>query len=118
MKAKKLKELLANIPDNVEIKMFHPAVGDFVDFDIQDATLMRMTRKALHETINLCRVRDGEPEVTINDVSFDNWGLEEDYFGVDFDENNIKYYETKKIKLICNKTKNRETFDRLGTIRY
>jgi cobalamin-dependent methionine synthase I len=118
MKVKKLKELLNNLSDNSEIKMFHPAAIDFVDFEIVETQLMRMKKTALLEAINLRRQRDGEPLVSLEDVSFDTWSLIDEYSGVDFDENNIKDYETKKILMICNKTKGETSFDRLGTFNY
>jgi hypothetical protein len=118
MKVKKLKELLDKLPDNAEIKMFHPSVDDWVDFEIVETQLMRMKRTALLESINLRRQRDGEPLVSLEDVSFDTWEFIDVYSGVHFDENNIKNYETKKIMLISNKTKGATTFDRLGTMSY
>jgi hypothetical protein len=118
MKVKKLKELLDKLPDNAEIKMFHPAAIDFVDFEILETQLMRMKRTALLESLNLRQQRDGKPLYELQDIGFDNWSLIDEYRGVDFDENNIKHYETKKILMICNKTKGATSFDRLGTMSY
>jgi hypothetical protein len=118
MKVKKLKEILDKLPDNVEIKMFHPAAIDFVDFEIVETQLMRMKRTSLLETLNLRQQRDGKPLYKLEDIGFDEWSLIDDYSGVDFDENYIKQYETKKILMICNKTKGATTFDRLGTMSY
>lgn len=118
MKVKKLKELLSKLPDNAEIKMFHPAVADWVDFEILETELMRMKRTALLESLNLRQQRDGKSLYELQDIGFDKWSLVDEYSGVDFDEDYIKNYETKKIFMVCNKIKGATTFDRLGTMSY
>ena len=118
MKVKKLKALLEKLPDNAEIKMFHPAVGDWVNFEIVESELIRMKKTSLLEVMNLRRERDGQPLLSLEDISFDNWEFIDVYSGVEFDENNINDYETKKIFLISNKTKGAISFDRLGTMNY
>lgn len=114
MKGKKLKKIIKEIDDSVDVKMYHPAVDDWVDFELLDVYMYRMKKDYLLELINLQNKQRGVDKI-VTECREPKWELYE-YDSIDEDEK--EGYEFKKIKLIANKTKGESTFDRLGTINY
>lgn len=114
MKVGKLQDKLSNISKSKEIKMYHPAAGDWVDFDIIDTKLYKIKKSSLLRLINLQAKQHGNDKV-ITECRTPKWEIYSEGLLDDF---MVPDYEFKTIKMIVNKTKGVSTFDRMGDINY
>lgn len=126
MKKSKLMKLLADIPDNADIRLWNGMVGDWMDIESIKPTMLFMV--SLDHELKVTRMRNardvGDPAAVLSAEQIADIKKEHRTLGWEYNQWVTQtmiddgYYNTKTVFIIDAKTRGVHAFDRLGSIDY
>jgi len=122
MKIKDLKKFLEKYPDDMDIKMELPMVGDWADIKLHHTKLQRMKKE---EFVGMCNWQNKEYKLGRKIMKLSDPDVKKRKMEWEFAQPGLNkqlkiedVYEYKEAIVITNKPRGKSSFDRMGTIEY